>query len=299
MKTHQGFKVEPYKFLSNMELCKVYYKGMLFPSVENAYQASKACDTVTMEQFQNCNPYQSKKLGRQITMRDDFNSEKLSIMESLLRQKFSHLNPVLKQKLINTQGIELIEVNTWGDKYWGVYQGQGENHLGKLLMKVRDDLLNGKYHYSKSEWELGTKIYNQLGPKTVNSGSRVKIVSIYGRKGIQKAKELGGIFSLRVADMKTHLGNPYSSHTRLVQQGNLFPVESTKDAVIAYICWVLFSHSERAIIIRSWLRTGILKDKPIIYYKELGEPSHATALEWLIDNCSVKNCNQGSFVFNF
>ena len=299
MKTHQGFKVEPYKFLSNMEPCKVYYKGVLFPSVENAYQASKAVDFTTMGQFQHCNPYEAKKLGKKVTMREGFNDKRLPIMESLLRQKFSYLNPALRQKLINTQGIELIEVNTWNDTYWGVCRGQGENHLGKLLMKIRDDLLNGKYHYSESELELGTKIYNFLGTKTVNPGSRVKIVPVYGRQGVQRAKELGGIFSLRVSDMRTHLGNPYSSDARLVQKDSLSPVETARDAVIAYICWVLFSHSQRATTIRSWLHAGILKDKPIIYYKELGEPSHATALEWLIDNCSSDNCIQGSFVFDF
>lgn len=298
-RTENGFKVEPFKFLSNMEPCKVYYKNMLFPSVENAYQSSKAIDFTTMGQFQCCNPYEAKKLGKRITMREGFNGERLSIMESLLRQKFSHLNPALRQKLINTQGIELVEVNTWGDKYWGVCNNTGENHLGKLLMKIRDDLLNGKYHYSKSEWDLGTKIYNRLGTKTVNPGSRIRIIPVYDRQGVQKAKELGGIFSLRVSDMKAHLGNPYSSDTRLVQKDNLSPVETTKDAVIAYICWILFSHSQRAITIRSWLHTDVLKGKPIIYYKELDEPSHATALEWLIDNSSADNCIQGSFVFDF
>jgi predicted NAD-dependent protein-ADP-ribosyltransferase YbiA (DUF1768 family) len=36
--------------------------------------------------------------------------------------------------------VELIEGNWWGDTYWGVCNGVGENHLGKLLMKIRDYL---------------------------------------------------------------------------------------------------------------------------------------------------------------
>jgi predicted NAD-dependent protein-ADP-ribosyltransferase YbiA (DUF1768 family) len=35
----------------------------------------------------------------------------------------------------------LIEENTWGDTFWGICKGQGENHLGRLLMQIRDELL--------------------------------------------------------------------------------------------------------------------------------------------------------------
>ena len=41
---------------------------------------------------------------------------------------------------------------------------------------------------------------------------------------------------------------------------------------------------ERRDWIRKQLKSGELKDKPIFYYKELGEPSHATALDYLINN---------------
>lgn len=33
----------------------------------------------------------------------------------------------------------IIEVNNWGDTYWGVCNGIGDNHLGKILMKIRDN----------------------------------------------------------------------------------------------------------------------------------------------------------------
>ena len=39
----------------------------------------------------------------------------------------------------------------------------------------------------------------------------------------------------------------------------------------------------RANWIREQLKSGQLKGKPILYYKELGEPSHATALDYLIN----------------
>ena len=42
--------------------------------------------------------------------------------------------------LLATGEEYLVEGNTWGDKYWGVCGGIGLNHLGKLLMQVRDEL---------------------------------------------------------------------------------------------------------------------------------------------------------------
>ena len=40
---------------------------------------------------------------------------------------------------------------------------------------------------------------------------------------------------------------------------------------------------ERREFILDELKSGKLKNKPILYYKELGEPSHATALDYLIN----------------
>lgn len=34
----------------------------------------------------------------------------------------------------------LIEGNTWGDRFWGVCEGFGQNHLGHVLMRVRVQL---------------------------------------------------------------------------------------------------------------------------------------------------------------
>lgn len=38
---------------------------------------------------------------------------------------------------------EIVEENSWRDTYWGVCKGVGENHLGKILMKIRDELIAG------------------------------------------------------------------------------------------------------------------------------------------------------------
>ena len=61
-------------------------------------------------------------------------------MENLVRQKFTQ-HPRLRELLLRTDSRPLVEQNTWGDRFWGLYHGVGENHLGRILMKVRAELL--------------------------------------------------------------------------------------------------------------------------------------------------------------
>ncbi len=46
----------------------------------------------------------------------------------------------LREKLLATGDRKLVEGNTWGDTFWGVCRGNGKNHLGKILMKIRAEL---------------------------------------------------------------------------------------------------------------------------------------------------------------
>ena len=62
-------------------------------------------------------------------------------MEEIVRAKFVQ-NPYLMKKLLDTGELLLIEGNTWKDIFWGVdiNSGEGKNHLGKILMNVREEL---------------------------------------------------------------------------------------------------------------------------------------------------------------
>ena len=133
------FKKE-YAFLSNFYLCKIKILSRVFPSVEHAYQACKWNDIEWIETCENPDipPGLIKKESHTIPLREDWDNVKLSFMEKILRAKFS--DPELMRKLRMTGKQELQEGNWWGDTFWGVdyYQG-GQNHLGKLLMKIRDE----------------------------------------------------------------------------------------------------------------------------------------------------------------
>ena len=62
-------------------------------------------------------------------------------MKKLLKQKFQQ-GTYYAELLKNTYPRKIIEGNTWGDIYWGVCDGIGENNLGKLLMEIRQNLIN-------------------------------------------------------------------------------------------------------------------------------------------------------------
>jgi ribA/ribD-fused uncharacterized protein len=93
--------------------------------------------------FENLDGSESKKLGRKIELRSDWNEIKDKVMEYLIRIKFR--NKELRRRLLATGEQLLIEGNYWNDRYWGVdlKSGIGENRLGKILMKVRKDIRNG------------------------------------------------------------------------------------------------------------------------------------------------------------
>lgn len=126
-----------YRFLSNFWPSPIYFEGEVYVSVEHAYQAAKTLDPVEREIIQGLiKPGSAKRAGRKSTIRPDWEEIKIDIMRGLLMTKFSW--PGEQALLIKTGNAELIEGNWWGDRFWGVCEGVGENHLGKLLMEVRE-----------------------------------------------------------------------------------------------------------------------------------------------------------------
>jgi ribA/ribD-fused uncharacterized protein len=134
-----------YRFLSNFYPAKLKYEGLWFPTSENAYQASKTLDPLARKLFQTCTPSEAKKIGSQVLLRPLWNEIKLATMEEIVRLKFS--DEGLQQMLTDTYPQKLVEGNHWGDQFWGVSfdksenKWKGKNHLGKILMRIRSDLL--------------------------------------------------------------------------------------------------------------------------------------------------------------
>lgn len=129
-------------FLSNMYPCRVVFDGMAYPSVENAFQAMKTDNREERIPFQSYKPKEARKFGRKLKLKDNWEMKKLGLMEALVRYKFTMYGD-LTWALTHIDGV-IVEGNTWGDEYWGRCNGKGENHLGWILMDIRDDILKGK-----------------------------------------------------------------------------------------------------------------------------------------------------------
>lgn len=134
----QEFRGE-FRFLSNFYPAEVTLDGATYPTVEHAFQAAKSNDLLVRRSIRNTQrPGSAKRLGSTVYLRPHWEEIKLGIMEQLVRQKFS--KEPLKSRLLATGDAELIEGNYWNDKFWGVCYGEGENHLGQILMTVREEL---------------------------------------------------------------------------------------------------------------------------------------------------------------
>lgn len=128
---------------SNMYVLQVpiEYQEILYYSNENFFQAMKTTDIEVRKHIASVNPYESKRIGKTIDLRPDWLEIRMKVMEVGLERKFR--DPVLAKALLATGNAELVEANTWGDTYWGVCKGVGQNHLGRLLMQLRTELNNG------------------------------------------------------------------------------------------------------------------------------------------------------------
>lgn len=128
-----------YAFLSNFYEHPISNGVITFPTNEHYFQAMKTLeDDERLAIARAATPGQAKRIGRSVNLRPDWESIKLDVMETAVRIKFT--DPELAAKLIATGDEELIEGNWWNDTFWGVCNGVGENHLGKILMKVRADI---------------------------------------------------------------------------------------------------------------------------------------------------------------
>lgn len=133
-----------YSFLSNFYSVPILYKGVLYQSTEAAYM-SQRCDDVEWLKF-CADPMSSagsiKRQSKFITDKPNWSEIKLQVMEEVLRIKFN--TPHLKELLLETGNQNIQEGNDWKDEFWGVrfdiQPNYGENHLGRLLMKLRDEL---------------------------------------------------------------------------------------------------------------------------------------------------------------
>lgn len=136
-----------FSFCSNFAACDIEYKGHTYKTAEHAFQAAKAqlegyrawvADATT--------PGQAKRRGREIPLRPDWEYIKDDVMLDIVRIKFH--DPDMKLRLVKSRDWILCENNYWHDNYWGNCTCEkcknipGQNKLGKILMQVREEIIN-------------------------------------------------------------------------------------------------------------------------------------------------------------
>jgi len=136
-----------YAFLSNFYPCEVSFEGDLYPSAEHAFKAAKTWNASQRRIIRGAaTPGQAKRLGGRrgiVDLRPNWDEDRLQVMAEILWSKFTR-NPDLEDLLLATGDEPLVEGNTWGDTYWGVCRGRGQNRLGRLLVAIREQLRGGR-----------------------------------------------------------------------------------------------------------------------------------------------------------
>lgn len=141
----------PHSPLSNLFVAPIKRNGIVFPSAEHAYQHAKAifCKDHALAHsiLANPCPYEAMATGKRVSINKDWQSKQLTIMEEILRLKLEQV-PAFSDELKATECHYLVK-NT-RSPFWGsgtpynspsifFRQFLGKNHLGKLLMHIRDN----------------------------------------------------------------------------------------------------------------------------------------------------------------
>jgi ribA/ribD-fused uncharacterized protein len=133
-----------YRWLSNFAPAEVILDGITYASVEHAYMSAKS-DEIKWKTFcadAKNSPAAVKKESKLLKLRSDWEKIKINVMEDCVRQKMRQ--EPYRSKLLATGSAIIQEGNTWKDMFWGIdlHTGNGFNHLGKIIMKIRTELQN-------------------------------------------------------------------------------------------------------------------------------------------------------------
>jgi ribA/ribD-fused uncharacterized protein len=135
-----------WEFLSNFFPAMLVWEGMYFPTSEHAFNAGKTLDVA--ERFWIAGaptPAEAKRRGRSVALRPGWDETvRYEVMAEVLRAKFTCRTERTKL-LLSTGTAELVEGNYHHDQHWGrcncaAHAGRGDNHLGRLLMQLREEL---------------------------------------------------------------------------------------------------------------------------------------------------------------
>jgi len=139
-----------YEFLSNLYMEPIYYHFYgWFKSAEHIYQYEKARNEEDKRRIREAETsLEARNIGEKVPIRKDWFTVRFGIMKDILWCKFAY-NERLRNLLLNTGEAEILNI-TENDTFWGVIKDEngnynGCNFLGKLLMKIREELKSSSF----------------------------------------------------------------------------------------------------------------------------------------------------------
>jgi ribA/ribD-fused uncharacterized protein len=140
------FYQEEFEYFSNFSAYQIEYDGLLWPTTEHAYQAAKFSNKKIKNNILKAKtPLEAFSISRdpKNILRKDWFKIRVKIMEDIIREKVKQ-HPYVYSKLIETGDKEIIEASPI-DSFWGWGSDKkGENQLGKIWMKIREEIINNK-----------------------------------------------------------------------------------------------------------------------------------------------------------
>ncbi len=135
-----------YGEFSNFAPYAIKLKNKIWATTEHYFQAQKFEKQTYQDKIRNAeSPMMAAQLGRSRKERilKNWDNIKLNVMYDAVKAKFTQY-PELTQLLLDTKEAKIIE-HTENDDYWGDGgDGKGKNMLGKILMKIREELQQEK-----------------------------------------------------------------------------------------------------------------------------------------------------------
>lgn len=142
-----GFYPREFYTCDNFSSFQVEYCGMVWPTNEHLYQASHFFDSdpYLVEQIRNArsahDAYKIAKANAHLAP-ENWDDMKVDIMYEFCRLKLEQ-HSYVRQKLLETGDLEIVE-DSPKDDFWGWGQNRdGRNELGKIWMRLREELRTG------------------------------------------------------------------------------------------------------------------------------------------------------------
>jgi ribA/ribD-fused uncharacterized protein len=141
--TQVRFFIDQNYLFSNYAALPVRYKDVLYPTSEHAYQAAKFINNKKIyTQIKNAkSPSEAKRLAdeNETETITNWSMIKLQVMSDIIYEKAKQHEEV-RRRLLETQDSQIIE-NSMDDYFWGCGEDDtGQNHLGKIWMRIREEL---------------------------------------------------------------------------------------------------------------------------------------------------------------